>query len=144
VGYDARIGGPPAWSLSESVPMLVDYMLFVDEAPLPGPIQGTTDFAQVFQAQGPGDSKGRSLRQLELRSRLLTYPCSFLIYSDSFKELPASGKQAVYARLWDVLAGRDRAPRYAKLTRPLRTAVVEILRDTVPDLPATFDASAVR
>ena len=48
---------------------LVDYMLFVDEAPLAGKIEGTSGFTQMFSAQGPRDARGRSLRQLDLERR---------------------------------------------------------------------------
>ncbi len=40
---------------------IVDYLLFVDEAPLPGPIRGDSGFAAAFEAQGPRDRRGRSL-----------------------------------------------------------------------------------
>ena len=53
---------------------VVDYLLFVDETPLPEKITGTSGFAQKFSADGPADRKGRSLRQLDLSTRLLTYP----------------------------------------------------------------------
>ena len=41
---------------------LVDYMLFVDEAPLPGGFESTSGFKEKFSALGPQDSRGRSLR----------------------------------------------------------------------------------
>jgi hypothetical protein len=45
--------------------------------------------------------RGRALRQLELDSRLMRYPCSYMIESDAFDALPAIAKQHVYQRLWD-------------------------------------------
>src|SRR4030095_1700940 len=106
VGWESR-GGPDAQrSFDASVEDLVDYLLFVDESPLPGPISGPTPFARRFSASGPRDSKGRSLRELDLGKRLLKYPCSYLIYSEPFDALPAAAKSAVYQRLWDVLNGR--------------------------------------
>ena len=71
-------------------------MLFVDEAPLEG-VRGSSGFAESFSARGPRDSKGRSLRQLDLQTRLLRYPCSYMIYSDAFDALPAAAKTAVGA-----------------------------------------------
>ena len=64
---------------------LVDYLLFIDEAPLPGPVHGTSGFAEKFAAQGPRDSHGRSLRELDLRTRLFRYPCSYMIYSQGLR-----------------------------------------------------------
>jgi hypothetical protein len=108
---------------------VVDYMLFVDEAPLEGPIHGSTTFAEQFAAQGPRDSKGRSLRDFDLTKRLFRYPLSYLIYSEQFDALPPAAREAIYARLWSQLSKKPSADR---------TAIVEILRDTKPGLPAYF------
>jgi hypothetical protein len=115
----------------------VDYMLFVDEVPLSG-AAGTSGFAESFSKRGPRDSKGRSLRDLDLKQRLFTNPCSYMIYSDAFEQLPAAAKRAIYARLWDVLSGAERAPKYARVSAGDRDRIVEILRDTKKDLPASF------
>ena len=117
---------------------LVDYLLFVDEAPLESPVQGTAGFAERFEQRGPRDRFGRSLRQLDLRTRLLRYPCSYLIYTPAFDALPSNGKNAVYQRLLDVLSGADTNPRYQRLSRDDRQAVLEILRDTKIDLTSAF------
>jgi hypothetical protein len=140
VGWMARLGKDAPLALHEAVTELVDYLLFVDEQALPGPIAGPTRFAEVFARQGPFDSRGRSLRQLDLETRLLRYPCSYMIYSDAFESLPGAAKTAIYSRLWDVLTGRDADPRYARLTADDRRAVLEILRDTKDDLPSHWTA----
>jgi hypothetical protein len=131
-GWEARMRAGP---LSDTVNELVDYLLFVEEEPLTAAVDGRSAFAEQFSAQGPIDSQGRSLRQLELEHRLLRYPCSFLIYSAAFRALPDEVRAAIYRRVWDVLAGRDPAAKYARLTAPDRRAVMEILSDTLPDLP---------
>ncbi len=138
VGWEARLGAEAGRPLKAAVEDLVDYLLFVDEETLPGPIVGSTTFTETFSARGPRDSQGRSLRQLELRTRLMRYPCSFLIYSAPFDAMPADAKRAVYARLWEVLSGADTHPRYARLTAEDRRNVLDILRDTKPDLPPYF------
>jgi hypothetical protein len=117
---------------------LADYMLFVDEAPLQGKFESTSGFQTKFAADGPRDSRGRSLRQLDLGKRLMRYPCSYMIYSQAFDALPAAAKDAVYARLWDVLSGKDKARKYSRLSADDRTAIVSILRDTKRDLPKYF------
>ena len=70
----------PRYSVDAAIDEIADYLLFVNEAPLPGPVQGTSGFAERFARQGPLDSRGRSLRQLDLEHRLLRYPCSYMIY----------------------------------------------------------------
>ena len=140
----ARAGQPPAdraATIRNSAIELVDYLLFVDEAPLPPGIRSTSGFGARFSAQGPFDSRDRSLHQLDLDGRLLRYPCSFLIYADAFDALPERAKDAVYRRMWEVLSGQDTDARYARLTLDDRRAVVEILRDTKPDLPAYFQTA---
>jgi hypothetical protein len=139
IGWEARIGaGEAGRPLTAAAAELVDYLLFVDEAPLPGPIAGTTAYATNFAKHGPRDRKGRSLRDLNLQDRLLKYPCSYLIYSEPFDALPAAAKAAVYERMWEVLSGKDRSAPYLRLTPADRQAVIEILRDTKDDLPAFF------
>jgi hypothetical protein len=137
VGWEARVGADAGRPLSVVVDELVDYLLFVDEKPLPGPVAPSA-FTRAFTAGAVRDTRGRSLRDLDLRTRLLRHPCSYLIYSPSFDGLPPTAKQAVYARLWAVLSGAVRGDRYDRLTAPDRAAVIEILRDTKPDLPAYF------
>jgi hypothetical protein len=142
VGWEARVGADAGRPLERAAAEFVDYMLFVDEAPLPGPIAGTSSFASTFGAAGPRDRHRRSLRDLDLGKRLLRYPCSYLIYSESFDALPATAKAAIYERLWEVLSGRDAAPRYNVLSSADRTAIVEILRDTKKDLPTYWFAGS--
>jgi hypothetical protein len=138
VGWEARVGaaeiGRP---LEESVDALVDYMLFVEEAPLAGPVEWTS-YARHFADHAVRDAKGRSLRDLDLTRRLLRYPCSYLIYSDAFNALPAQARAAVYARLWQVLSGKADGEKYRTLSAADRQAVTEILQATKTDLPPYF------
>jgi len=130
--------------LSADVRELVDYMLFVDEALLPGRIDGTSGFAQTFAVKGPMDTRGRSLRQLDLERRLLRYPCSYMIYSQQFDSLPSQVKEAIYRRMWAILSGEDKDRKYSRLSITDRTAIVEILRDTKNELPSYFQATSVK
>jgi hypothetical protein len=104
----------------------VDYLLFVDEAPLPSKVRSTSGFAEKFSAEGPRDRAGRSLRELDLTHRLMKYPCSYMIYSDAFDGMPQAAKDAVYRRMWQVLSSAGTADR---------RAVIDILRETKPGLP---------
>ena len=136
LGWEARAN--PARLLADSAREFVDYLLFVDEAPLRGPLGGTSGFTEAFAALGPRDRKGRSLRDLELQHRTFQYPCSYMIYSASFEALPAQAKDAIYQRMWRILSGADHNPKYARLTTADRRAIMEILCDTKKDLPAYF------
>ena len=76
------------------------------------------------------DSKGRSLRDLDLKRRLLKYPCSYLIYSDSFNALPDPVLKRVKQRLIEVLTGEDRSEDFLHLSPEDRRSILEILRET--------------
>jgi hypothetical protein len=128
--------------LRDSAKELVDYMLFVDEAPLADKIQGTSGFSQKFSEQGPFDSRGRSLRQFDLQHRLMRYPCSYMIYSEAFAALPPEAKAAIYKRMWEILSGKEKDKKYARLSRDDRKAIVDILRETDKGLPDYFQLAA--
>jgi len=112
---------------------LVRAMLFSGEAALTDPIAGTSSFADDFMKQGPRDSRGRSLRDLDLETKLLRYPLSYVIYSKSFDEMPAVLKEYIYRRLREVLGGADKSPDYAHLSAADRDAILAILKDTKPE-----------
>jgi hypothetical protein len=128
--------------LRDSATELVDYLLFIDEAPLPGPVHGTSGFAEKLAAEGPWASHGRSLRQLDLQRRLLRYPCSYMIYTQAFDSLPEQARNAIYQRMWQILSGAEKNNRYARLSPADRQAIVEILRDTKKGLPGYFQQVA--
>jgi hypothetical protein len=113
---------------------LLKGLLFVDEAKLTAPMTGTSTFAKTFPARGPVDPKGRSLRDLDLETRLFKYPCSYLIYSSAFDALPVELKQYVTKRLRSILAGESPDEIYAHLTATDRQAIESILRATKPEL----------
>jgi hypothetical protein len=132
---DARVAAIMKGIASE----VVDYLLFIDETKLTDRVRGTSGFGERFAKSGPRDRQGRSLYELDLNRRLMKYPCSYLIYSPAFDALPATAKDAIYRRLWEVLSGDDRDDRYrTALSRADRQAIVEILRDTKKDLPTYF------
>ena len=117
---------------------LVEALLFVDEAKLTEPIAGTSGYAEQFAAAGPRDSRGRSLRDLDLTTRMLKYPCSYLIYSEAFNGLPDESRNYVWHRLFDILSGQDQSEKFAHLSQDDRKAILEILRATISDLPEYY------
>jgi hypothetical protein len=114
---------------------LVRYLLFSGEAQLTAPLCGTSDFAKEFAARGPHDEQGRSLRDLDLQTRLFKYPCSYLIYSAEFDGLPDAVKDYVWQRISDVLGGEDQSSEFKHLTAEDRQAIREIVASTKNDLP---------
>ncbi len=127
-------------ALDDAVDELVAYMLFADEAPLVEPVAGVSTFSQTFPRRGPRDRRGRSLRDFDLQTRLFRYPLTYLIYSDAFDRLPDGLRRRIYQRLYDVLTGKETSDRFKARTLAERRDVLEILRDTKPNLPAYWKA----
>jgi hypothetical protein len=113
---------------------LLESLLFVDEFPLTSPVRGTPAFAHDFQTAGPRDSQGRSLRDLDLETRMFKYPCSYLIYSPAFDALPAMTREYVAQRLHDILTAKTPDKTFAHLSRDDRQAILEILKETKPEV----------
>ncbi len=122
--------------LKSVVNAVLRYLLFLDAAPLESPVQGTSQFETWFCQQGPRDRRGRSLREFDLHTRLFKYPCSYLIYSEAFDQLPGAIKEVLYERLWNILQGRDTEPGFKSIPAATRGQILEILRETKHDLPA--------
>lgn len=120
----------------------VKYLLFAEEAPLTAPVGGSSDFTRDFPASGPRDSRGRSLRDFELQTRMFKHPCSYLIYSDAFAALPAPIREKVYERMLEILTGKETGAEYQRLARESRRAILEILAETKTDLPKAWKAAA--
>ena len=113
---------------------LLEYLLYKEEFPLASPVKGASRFTEEFAARGPRDKQGRSLRDFDLKTRLFKYPCSYLIYSPAFNELPEAMKDYVRTRLLEVLTRKDTQDDFAHLSLEDRANILAILKDTKPDL----------
>ncbi|WP_182870043.1 hypothetical protein [Stieleria mannarensis] len=128
--------------IDRSAKKVVDHLLFVDEAKLESPISCSNTFTDDFATKGPTTRDGRSLRQFDLKRRLFRYPCSYTIYSPAFAALDSQLKDRVFQRLWQVLSGQDVSPEYGHLSSQDRGDILQILRATVDDPPASWTATA--
>lgn len=117
---------------------LVDDLLFYDEAVLPDGLEGMPAYQRVFQANARRASDGRSLKDLSLKGRMFQNRCSYLIYSDSFLALPPELKKQVYARLEQILEGKNAESRYSYLGKEERIRITRILRETHPEFSTFF------
>jgi hypothetical protein len=139
LGWEFRTTGEVP---ERTIEMTATYMLFADEAPLLDTVEGSSTFQKTFPQRGPRDSKGRSVRDFELKTRLFRYPMTYMIYSEVFDALPAAVKERLYARLLEVLTGQDKSPKFAKLTRETRRAILEIVAETKPNVPQVWVQAA--
>lgn len=121
---------------------LVRYLFFVDEYVLTSPVQGKPEFVEQFLSRAVRDDQGRSLRDLDLQTRLLKYPCSYLVYTDAFLQMPVEVRQIVLERMREILEGRDTSKPFRHLSPDQRREILEILEQTHPLFaPATETAS---
>jgi len=117
---------------------LVEALLYSGEFRLTDPVKGVSPFREDFEKRGPFDHQGRSLRQFDLTTRMFKYPLSYLVYSKPFHGLPDEAKSAISVRLKAILSGRDPRPEFSHLRAEDRTAILEILEDTLPEFAATL------
>ena len=122
---------------------VVEGLLFRHEAALPAPVTEASPFAEQFAHRGPRDSKGRSVREFDLTTRVFRYPCSYLIYSPSFDALPKVVLDRIYSRLGRVLSGRL-SRRGWGISKAKRRAILDILIATKAGVPAGWSELAVR
>jgi hypothetical protein len=115
---------------------LLRQMLFVDAVQFSQPIRGSAGFEQAFEARGPHDAQGRSLRQLDLKTALFRWPVSFFIYAPAFDSLPQLAREYVYGRLLQVLQGRDAKLTLDRYSAADRAATIELLQATKPEFAA--------
>lgn len=123
--------------INRAAERVLEYMLFCAEFPLTSPVTGTSNYAVDFQSRGVRDSAGRSLRDLDLETRIFRYPCSYLIYSEAFDGLPEEVRALVLKKLQAILTGREGSEEYQHLSPADRQNILEILNDTKPEFAAT-------
>jgi hypothetical protein len=110
-------------------------MLYVEEVPLPGGIEGTGIFQTAFEEGRNKSVGGRSLRDFRLYERLMKYRCSHLIYSEAFANLPDAIRTRILSQLHGILTKPADWPEFAHLGEAERGHILAIVKETVPDLP---------
>lgn len=142
--YDARtlLDADPAAAGSEEtlakldaiVEPLLERLLMIDTITYTAPVSGLPEYVRQFESRGVRDPQGRSLRDLDLDTRLFKYPLSYVIYSEAFDALlPEPAKAALYRRLAAILRGTDETEIFAGIAPDDRAAALEILTATKPD-----------
>ena len=114
---------------------LIDYLLMKDAITFTSPITGTSAFAKEFQQAGKSD-RGPSLRELDLKTRLFKYPCSFLIESESYAGLPVPMRDYIEERLARILDGRDQSGDFEYIDSESSKVIRKILSDSNPGFAA--------
>ena len=90
------------------------------------------------------DAEGRSLRDFDLKSRLMKHRCSHLILSPQVQGMPREFRTLVYGRLREVLTARPAIAGFEHLSDDERVTILEILEETVPGFAVETLAGAPR
>lgn len=117
---------------------VVDGLLFRDEVELLNEVKGSITFANEFVQRGKSDSAGRSLREFDLQTHMFRFPCSYLIHSSAFANLQPELQRVVMDELHTTLTDSDAQAKYAHLDSTTRDSIMDILRETEPELTATW------
>lgn len=132
-----KLTAPRVAELDEQARIVVRYMLFADEVPLPaGGVEGDSAFKADFLRSRRVAANRASLRDFDLRTRLFRNRCSYMIYSPEFQGLPAPMKQHIYLRLREALSVEKPDRNYAYLPPSEKLAIRAILKETLKDLPS--------
>jgi len=116
---------------------LARYILFADEAKLPSEgIVGDAEFVRDFARNRVALPNGASLKDLDLRTHLFKYRCSYMLYTESWQALPQVLKDRVYYRMAQGLRDTDTPADLSHLPVAERRAIRAILKDTLEGLPS--------
>jgi hypothetical protein len=133
---EGKLSAEQEKELDEQAGLLIRYLLFADEATLPGKVETDESFAEDFQRTQRTAKNGASLRDFDLETRLFKHRCSYMIYSDLFTALPPEMKQRVYRRMGEALDTSNADPEYAWMPAGEKNTIRVILRETLPRVPA--------
>lgn len=126
--------------LAEHAEPLLHSLLMLDEALLEDAVRGSSGFSDWFEARGPRDSAGRSLRELDLGTRTFRYPVSYLVHSDAFRALPPEVLDYVFTEMAAFIEGRRSHPGFG-LDPDDRAGLQALLRETLPDFAPYLDSN---
>ena len=124
---DSGSSGRVADSMAERI---VDCIFFKDETDIGENTEGSEEFQKSFETRFPRTKDGQSLADFKLYGRIFKHPCSFMVYSQTFQNLPSRVKQAVLTQMRKALAGND--PRITWLKSSECTKIEAILVETLP------------
>ncbi len=122
-----------ALTTTPDIDRIANVLLCSDDVRLTAPVQGTTDFIKKFAVGMPADHTGRSLGEFDLKTRLFKYPCSPLIYSKTFDQLPTVTRTQLLQRVLHILSKPDDREVSCPLSDASRAAILQILLDTKPE-----------
>ncbi len=129
---DEPISESTARRIKNASDKVLQEMFFVNAAEIQKIDQRQSPFAESFSRRGPKDSKGRSLFKLRLNRRIFRYPFSYIVYTDTFNNLPPAALDYLWAEIERILDPLNRYDGYEHLSRRDKVTIKEILLETHP------------
>ncbi len=93
-------------------------------------VEGDPAFQEALGRRCPKTADGHSLADFRLYGRIFKHRCSYMVYSDAFRELPKGVKDRVLAKMRSALSGAD--PDIDWLSASERKKIEQILAETLP------------
>ena len=109
---------------------VLKYMFFVGEAAMPAIDLDRSPYAKYFNGNGPRDSNGRSLYDLQMDGKMFRYPFSYMVYSDAFQTLPPEAMNYLKRELSAILNPGSVYEGFEHLSHADKMAVAQILKET--------------
>jgi len=130
------LGTPAKAELEERAQELAKYIMFADEAKFPAQgILGDPAYTQDFLRDRKATKAGLSLRDFDMQTRIFKHRCSFMLYTDTWKQAPKELKELIYFHMASYLRDQPDA-QHAHLAPAERRAIRDILKETMTDLPS--------
>lgn len=139
--YQYQLAGKPGLdgkvspALEGAIQDLVGQLLFAGEFKLESPVQGSGQFRADFERQGPRSPDGRSLREMDMRTRMFRHPLSYMVYSRAFQALPEELRTKVWSGIYQIVNNPMFSPGFEGLTSKDKEAIREIVTQTIKPLP---------
>ena len=130
------MGAAAKAEIEERAEELARYITFADEAKFPTKgISGDTAYAEDFLRDRKATKTGISLKDLDMKTRIFKHRCSYMLYTDTWKEAPPELKERVYYHMALYLRDQPDA-QHAHIPQAERLAIRAILKETMTDLPS--------
>lgn len=130
------LGAAAKAEIEERAQEMARYIMFADEAKFPSRgITGDPAYAQDFLRDRKLTEAGLSLKDFDMKTRMFKHRCSYMLYTDTWKQAPKELKERIYYHMALYLRDQPDA-QHAHLAAAERMAVRGILKETMNDLPA--------
>jgi len=130
------MGAAAKAEIEERAEEMARYITFAEEAKFPAKgITGDAAYAEDFLRDRKVTKSGISLKDFDMKTRIFKHRCSYMLYTDTWKEAPKELKDRIYYHMALYLRDQPDA-QHAHIPQAERLAIRSILKETMKDLPS--------